>query len=181
MPFSLIPFLLLVIPVLEIAAFVVIGGQIGLFWTLLLILATAVAGSILLRIQGFRVLSEIRAVLDRGAVPGRELGHGAMILAAGVLLLTPGFITDSIGFLLFLPPVRNAIWGFLASRISVAPFPGPYGQGSQGQEPGHGPYRRADGGVVDLDPGEFHREEDDGPAGGKADTPWKPPAPGKTP
>ena len=116
MPFSIIPFLLLVVPILEIATFIVVGGQIGVVATLGMILFTAVLGSILLRIQGFQVLNQLRAATDAGRVPGRELGHGVMILLAGVLLLTPGFVTDTAGFLLFVPFIRNAIWSFLAKR-----------------------------------------------------------------
>ena len=86
MPFSIIPFLLLVVPILEIATFIVVGGQIGVVATLGMILFTAVLGSILLRIQGFQVLNQLRAATDAGRVPGRELGHGVMILLAGVLL-----------------------------------------------------------------------------------------------
>ncbi|MCC0022033.1 MAG: membrane protein FxsA [Nitratireductor sp.] len=148
MPFSIIPFLLLVVPILEIATFIVVGGQIGVVATLGMILFTAVLGSILLRIQGFQVLNQLRAATDAGRVPGRELGHGVMILLAGVLLLTPGFVTDTAGFLLFVPFIRNAIWSFLATRITVV---GP-GMGSGGRES----YRRyPQDGVVDLDPDEF--------------------------
>lgn len=130
MPFSIIPFLLLVIPLLEIAAFVVVGGQIGVLATLGLVLATAIAGSILLRVQGFGVLQRVRRTLDEGHVPGRELVHGVMILVAGILLLTPGFITDTLGFLLFVPSVRDAGWRFLRSRIVVVGAP--TGRGSRG-------------------------------------------------
>ena len=123
MPFSLIPFLLLIVPVVEIGVFIMIGGQIGLLPTLLMILVTAIIGTLLLRHQGFRILSTIRAETAQGRVPGRALGDGAMILVAGILLLTPGFVTDSLGFLLFVPGIRTAIWSFLATRI-VAFTPG---------------------------------------------------------
>src|SRR5690606_20580036 len=101
MRFSLIPFLLLVVPLAEIAAFVVIGGQIGVWATLGMVLLTAILGSFLLRWQGVELFNRINAELRANRVPGRELVHGVMILVAGVLLLTPGFVTDSFGFLLF--------------------------------------------------------------------------------
>lgn len=151
MPFSLIPFLLLAIPIAEIGAFILIGGQIGVLWTFAMILLTAVIGSILLRIQGFQIINRLREVTNAGKIPGKELGHGAMILVAGVLLLTPGFITDSLGFLLFVPFVRTFIWSFMASRIQII-TPGDFGSRHSG------PFSNARNdrdGVVDLDPDEF--------------------------
>ncbi len=119
MPFSIIPFLLLVIPVVEIGAFILVGGQIGLWPTLLMILVTAVIGSFLLRVQGLSLINKVQTEVAAGKVPGKELGHGVMIVVAGIFLLTPGFVTDTIGFLLFVPPIRNMIWSFVASRITV--------------------------------------------------------------
>lgn len=119
MPFSIIPFLLLVVPIMEIGVFIVVGGQIGVLWTFALILLTAILGSILLRIQGFQIINRLREETNAGRIPGKSLGDGAMILIAGVLLLTPGFFTDSIGFALFFPPFRSLIWSFLASRIHI--------------------------------------------------------------
>ena len=92
MPFALIPFLLLIIPILEIVVFILVGRQIGVLWTLGCILLTAVIGSALLRIQGFSILSRIRSETEQGRLPGRELGDGAMILVAGILLLTSGLL-----------------------------------------------------------------------------------------
>ncbi|WP_127520654.1 FxsA family protein [Mesorhizobium sp. Z1-4] len=146
MPFSLIPFLLLVIPIAEIAVFVVVGGQIGVLATILLIIATAVTGSILLRIQGFGVMSRIRQTMDAGQLPGRDLVHGFMIMAAGLLLLTPGFITDSIGFLLFVPAFRDLAWSLVRDRVAAA-------EGTSFQ------WRTSRGGrTIDLDADEFERD-----------------------
>ena len=154
MPFSIIPFLLLAIPLAEIAAFVVIGGQIGVWWTLLMVLVTAIGGSILLRIQGFGLLNRIRTEIDAGRVPSRELVHGVMILIAGILLLTPGFITDAMGFALFIPHLRDALWAFAKTRIrfETVVMDG-RGRGSA--------YRDRDSSVIDLDEDEFNREPDD--------------------
>lgn len=168
MPFSLIPFALLLVPILEIAAFVVIGGRIGLLWTLALVLVTAMIGSVLLRLQGFRVLNELRMAVDRGAVPGRELGHGAMILAAGILLLTPGFITDALGFMLFVPAIRDRIWRLIASRVVIFKP----GEGWQGAKKNTG------GRVVELEPDEYERFDDDAAGSGEGaargkDSPWR--------
>ena len=120
MPFALIPFLLLVIPIAEIAGFIIIGDLIGLWPTLGMILVTAIGGSILLRVQGFGILNRIQTEMRSNKVPAREMVHGVMIMIAGVLLLTPGFITDTLGFLLFVPPLRDWGWSLIKSRISVA-------------------------------------------------------------
>ncbi|MFC5586703.1 FxsA family protein [Nitratireductor kimnyeongensis] len=125
MRFSIVPFLLLAIPLAEIATFVVVGSQIGVFPTLGLVVVTAIAGSILLRIQGFGVVRRIQQTMNEGGVPGRDLVHGMMIMVAGVLLLTPGFVTDTLGFLLFVPAIRDAGWRFLRNRIVILGGPSP--------------------------------------------------------
>lgn len=158
MPFSLIPFALLIIPLLEIAVFVVIGGQIGVLSTLGLVVVTAIGGAILLRIQGFDLMTRIRADMEAGRVPARELVHGVMILIAGALLLTPGFVTDTCGFLLFVPPVRDAAWAFFRSRVSVVT---PGGAGFGAPPPGGGDR----GPTIDLDADDYASAPD-------PDTPW---------
>ncbi|MEX0346294.1 MAG: FxsA family protein [Rhizobiaceae bacterium] len=160
MRFSIVPLLLLAIPLMEIAAFIVIGGQIGVLATLVMVFVTAVIGSILLRIQGFGLINKIRRETDQGRVPGRELVHGVMILIAGVLLLTPGFVTDTLGFLLFVPAIRDIGWNFVKDRIVVAAGPG---MGSQG---GFGGPRHPGGKTIDLD-------EDDFTSSGNPDSPWR--------
>ncbi len=157
MPFSIIPFLLLIVPLAEIGAFIVIGREIGVLWTLAMVFVTAVVGSILLRVQGFGLLARIQAETQAGRVPGRELVHGVMILIAGVLLLTPGFITDAIGFLLFIPFVRDAGWAMLKNRISVV---------SAGRFSRGGDFRPRDDAppspTLDLDEDDFKRDPDSG-------------------
>ena len=118
--FPFIPFLLLVVPILEIGVFILLGGQIGVINTLLGIVLTALIGTILLRRQGFALLSQAQNQMDQGRVPGKELAHGVMLLAAGLLLLTPGFVTDTFGFLLLVPPFRDGIFAFFKSRITMA-------------------------------------------------------------
>lgn len=132
---SFLPFILLAIPLAEIAVFIAVGRQIGLAATLLLVVATAVAGSILLRIQGLGTLGRIRQALAEGAVPGRDLVHGALIVLAGFLLITPGFITDLLGLLLFVPGLRDRIHAGLRHSLRVV-------------EPGG--FRRDRAGTIDL-------------------------------
>ncbi|MFD0916981.1 FxsA family protein [Pseudahrensia aquimaris] len=161
MPFALIPFMLLVVPIVEIAAFIAIGQQIGIGLTLLMILVTAIIGTFLLRSQGFAILETIKTETNAGRVPGRALGDGAMILVAGILLLTPGFVTDTLGFLLFVPGVRGAIWKFLSSRITVVT---PMDAAFRDREPSS-PYASDD--VIDLDDNEYHVQDRD------PNSPWK--------
>ncbi|MCB1460247.1 MAG: FxsA family protein, partial [Nitratireductor sp.] len=90
MPLALIPFLLLAVPVTEITLFIMVGKSIGILPTIAIVLATAIAGSLLLRYQGISTLMAIRQEFNAGRVPGNELANGAMIVIAGLLLLTPG-------------------------------------------------------------------------------------------
>lgn len=139
MPFL---FLLLAVPFAEIAMFILVGSEIGVAATLLLTLGTAVAGTLLLRHQGLSTIGRIRADVDSGCLPARPLAEGAMIAAAGLFLLTPGFITDALGLALFVPQVRAALWRQLEGRVTVRSFGAP-------MDP------RRPGRVVDLDETEF--------------------------
>ena len=160
MPLAIIPLLLLVVPILEIAAFIVIGGQIGVFPTLGMILVTAIIGTFLLRQQGLSLITEIQEKMNRGDMPGRALAHGFMLAIAGVLLLTPGFVTDAFGFLLFVPPIRDALWAAIKSRATVSV--GGFATGGASRRPDNTNDSR--GPTIDLD------AEDFGPA--NPDSPW---------
>ncbi len=101
--------LFVAVPIAELAIFVVVSGQIGLGATILVVIVTAVIGASLVRAQGLAVMAQFRRELSMGGFPGRQLAHGAMVLIGGALLLTPGFLTDAIGFSLMVPPVREVI------------------------------------------------------------------------
>jgi len=113
----LLAFMLL--PLIEIAFFVIIGNAIGLWPTLLGVVITALAGSLVLRHQGVTVINDMRAQMNRGEVPARALADTALIGAGGLLLLVPGYFSDLIGILLLLPPIRAAIYALLKSRVRV--------------------------------------------------------------
>ena len=102
-------FLLLFIglPLIEIYFMIEVGSEIGALSTIGLTLLTAVIGTWLVRLQGFGVLARVRELMERGEVPALELMDGALILIAGLFLLLPGFLTDALGFLLLIPPVRR--------------------------------------------------------------------------
>jgi len=116
--FLIVAFLL--IPVAEIAVFIQVGDLVGLGPTLLGIFLTAILGAALVRRQGFEALRRSRASLDRNELPVAELFDGLCLLTAGALLLTPGFLTDAVGFLLLVPPVRavlrRLLWAELQRR-----------------------------------------------------------------
>lgn len=117
------PFLIafVVVSTVEVVVFTMAWTTIGPAWTIGLTLLTGVVGSYLVRWQGLGVIASVRRSLDEGRFPGRELSHGVMVLVGGALLLTPGFLTDVVGFALMVPMVRDVISrvaeGRLRSRI----------------------------------------------------------------
>lgn len=113
-------FLLFVaVPIIEIGLFIQVGGFLGLWTTLGIVVLTAIVGSWLVRAQGMAALEKMQRSLQSGQNPADPIANGAFILIAGLLLLTPGFFTDAIGLGLLIPPVRQALIKFLASRITA--------------------------------------------------------------
>jgi len=102
----------------EMATFFWVGARIGLGWALGLALATAIIGSVLVRRAGISVLRSIRLKWSQGTLPGRELTHGAAILVSGAFLISPGFLTDTLGFLLLVPSIRDYIHGVISRRFT---------------------------------------------------------------
>lgn len=114
--------LFLLVPLIEIALFIQIGGFIGLFPTLAIVVITAVLGTMLVRSQGLAVINQVRGSFETLRDPTEPLAHGAMILFSGALLLTPGFFTDAVGFALLVPGVRARVYRAIRSRINVQSF-----------------------------------------------------------
>ena len=112
----------LAVPLIEIALFIQVGGLIGLWPTLGIVVLTAIAGTALVRSQGISELNRLRASFTDLRDPTEALAHGAMILFAGALLLTPGFFTDAVGLALLAPPVRRAVLRYIRARIKVQSF-----------------------------------------------------------
>jgi len=110
------------VPLIEIALFIQVGGAIGLGYTLLIVVLTAILGTWLVRSQGIAALSDVQRSLGDLQNPAEPLAHGAMILFSGALLLTPGFFTDAVGFALLVPGVRRVVFNWLKSKITVAHF-----------------------------------------------------------
>ena len=107
----------LIIPVIEISLFYVVGSQIGIWPTLTIVLVTAIVGSYLVTRQGRQTWIRIRREISAGRSPTPHLAHGAMILVAGTLLLTPGFLTDAVGLLLMVPQFRERLRGWFVDRL----------------------------------------------------------------
>ncbi len=107
------------LPLLEVAVFIQVGGAIGVWPTIAATIATALAGSLLLRAQGLATLMRARAQMDQGQLPAREMFEGVCLVLAGALLLVPGFVTDVIGLLLFVPPLRELLRLMIARHIAA--------------------------------------------------------------
>ncbi|MFI0446084.1 FxsA family protein [Actinomadura sp. 6N118] len=156
----------LVMPILEIYVIIQVGEVIGGWWTVALLLVESLLGGWIVRREGRRAWRALQDTLQRGVMPDRELADAALVLVGGVLLLTPGFVTDFFGFLFVLPFTRPGVRRLLAAyagrRVKIAQtragpmFPGPgfdpFGAasgGSQGAGTPRGPVVRGE--VVDDD------------------------------
>ncbi len=131
-----------------------LGEAIGLWPTLLGVIATALIGSMVIRLQGSSLIEEIRTTSASGIMPAKQLASGMMIGIAGALLLTPGYFTDTIGFLLLVPKIRNLIYEEIKKRISVVATSSSFeaGFGANQNEREMPQKRKLDEDIVDLDP-----------------------------
>lgn len=150
LPFSL-AFLLLVLG--EIAVFILVGEAVGVLATLGLTLFAMVVGALLLRFHGVATLVRVRAEIEAGRTPAATLAEGAVLAIAAFLLIVPGFITDAVGALLFLPLVRRMLWRAIRRSVRVRTAPPPAEQ--------------ARGPVVDLERSEYGARP-------RPDSPWRP-------
>lgn len=124
----------IVVPLVELAVLIKVGGAIGILWTFLLILFTAFVGVTLLRAQGLATLMRASERMQQGSMPVKELAEGFLLALAGALLLTPGFLTDAFGFSLLLPGVRGVMAASLLRRFKP----------SMMQQSGQGPFNGTD-------------------------------------
>lgn len=164
--------LFIAVPLIEIALFIQLGSVLDLGWILLIVVLTAVLGTWLVKRQGRDVLRQVQSSFNDLNDPTEPLAHGAMILFSGALLLTPGFFTDTVGFLLLVPRVREVMFRWIRSRVVVrssasgftmssGPQPGPRPGGAPGTRPS------ARGEVIDGDYSEVPPEprQTEGPSG----------------
>ena len=116
--FIVLLLVLLGIPVAEIFFIIRVARDLGILETIVLLVAVSLVGAWLVRRSGLGVLRQIQERLSRGEIPGRELVDGLLILVGGLLMLTPGFLTDAVGLLLLIPPTRLALRALLIRRYS---------------------------------------------------------------
>ena len=160
----------IVVPLIELMLLIEVSGMIGSAWTFIIIIATALIGTRLVKQQGFQTWGNIQKEMATGQLPAQSLFDGICILISGVLLITPGFITDTIGFLLVTPPFRAMMYQQLSSKIKVRTA-GQFhqqqgfgqsfeqqGQTYEHQEPVHDDIKQAPHKPATLD-GEFERKE----------------------
>ncbi|MDK4733475.1 membrane protein FxsA [Rhizobium sp. CNPSo 3490] len=155
MRFSILPAFILLLPLGEIAGFVIVGRAIGLALTLALVMASFIFGVVLLRRQGIGILRRMSSEGRNGVMPGRDLLKPAMTVIAALLLIIPGFLTDIIAILILIPPVRDLLWRSIAKRFVVNAASG----FSNGAKPDFRD-RNSNSKVVDLDEEDYHREPD---------------------
>lgn len=131
--------LFILVPIIEIALFIQVGGWIGLWPTLGLVVAMAFLGSWLLRTQGLMAMADVQQSFRDMRNPSGPMAHAGLIMFAGLLMLTPGFFTDLLGLALLIRPVRSLVIGYLSSRflVSTAGF-GPEQRPSEPARPGTG-------------------------------------------
>ena len=134
--------LFIIVPILEIYLLITVGGFIGALPTILIIISTAIIGTYLLRAQGIATIQKAQSNLLQGQLPAFELLEGMLILIGGVLLLTPGFFTDTIGFIFLIPILRKYIilWWIKKKASEMTP------NSQQPHQPStlEGTYRRED-------------------------------------
>lgn len=149
-PFGVLLLLFLIVPLVEIYLLIQAGGAIGALNTMALVVLTAVAGAWLLRWQGLATLRRVQQSLERGELPETALVEGVLLLLAGALLLTPGFVTDAVGFVLLVPNARVALAQMVIQR-GVLRASAPPGRPPEGG--------RGEGRVIE---GEVERDDDSG-------------------
>jgi len=113
------PILFIVVPLVELYLIIEVGGLIGALWTVLLVVLTAIIGVSLLRIQGFNTLNRARQNMEMGTLPAMEMMEGMVLAVGGALLITPGFLTDTLGFLCLIPATRRAMIRYLIRRSTM--------------------------------------------------------------
>ncbi|MDQ3587583.1 MAG: FxsA family protein [Actinomycetota bacterium] len=110
--------LFILLPIAEIALLYQVGDAIGILWTVALLIADSIIGSLLLRSQGRAVWRRFQGTMESGRMPHREVQDGVLVVFGGALLITPGFLTDILGLLLLIPPTRSVIRRFVMRALA---------------------------------------------------------------
>ncbi|MCP5427013.1 MAG: FxsA family protein [Chromatiaceae bacterium] len=133
-PLFLLLLLFVGIPLTELYFLIQVGAEIGAIPTITLTVFTAVLGGMMVRVQGFSTLLRVRDALSREEMPALEILEGAVLLVTGVMLLLPGFITDAIGFILLIPPIRRALLLYFLKHSGILQRQPPFRQPEQNKE-----------------------------------------------
>jgi UPF0716 protein FxsA len=141
--------LFILVPLVELALFLVLGSRIGLWPTLAIIIVTGTIGAWLAKSQGTRALRNFRQAIASGRLPHTEIVDGLMILIAGALLLTPGFLTDAVGFAVLIPSLRAGFRKTLAALLLARFLPPGIVPGQARSDP-HPPPGKAADKVIDV-------------------------------
>ena len=133
-PLFLLLLLFVGIPLTELYFLIQVGAEIGAIPTITLTVFTAVLGGMMVRVQGFSTLLRVRDAISREEMPALEILEGAVLLVTGVMLLLPGFITDAIGFILLIPPIRRALLLYFLKHSGILQRQPPFRQPEQNKE-----------------------------------------------
>jgi UPF0716 protein FxsA len=145
----------IVVPIAELAVLIQVGQAIGVWWTVLILIADALLGSYLLRTQGRLTWRRFNEALQTGRLPHKEVVDGVLVMFGGVLLLTPGFITDIFGLLFLFPPTRVVLRRLLVRKGAlrlVGAMPGTATPPTASPFNGNGHPHDIEGNAVDIDP-----------------------------
>jgi UPF0716 protein FxsA len=147
--FLLFAALFIGVPIVEIWLLIEVGGTIGLGWTLAVCVATGVVGAYLAKRQGAQAIDQMKSRVSAGQIPAMEMFHALLIVVAGTLLMTPGYVTDAAGLLLLVPPVRVLVAsmarGFIERTVRATPVGGAgFHVYREWQGPGTGPRQGPD-------------------------------------
>jgi UPF0716 protein FxsA len=146
--------LFVVVPLVELVVIIQVAELISTGPTIALLVADSILGAWLLRREGRRAWAQFRTALEQMRWPGDEVTQGALVIVGGTLLLTPGFVTDVLGFLLLLPPTRAVLSRVLRARLTPVPI-----QGVQQVRRRRQRRRGEDGSVLDVEVVEVRRDE----------------------
>lgn len=118
--FPVLTLIFLIVPVVEIFLLIQVGQVIGAWWTILLVVLTAIIGVRLLKLQGISTLMRAQEKMQSGNMPAQEMLEGVGLIVAGAFLLTPGFFTDAVGFCLLIPTIRGWLVRKVVSKMTVS-------------------------------------------------------------
>ncbi|CAM2979803.1 FxsA family protein [Vibrio rarus] len=154
--FPILLLLFICVPIVEIGLFIQVGGFLGVWTTIAIVISTALIGASLVRSQGIATLLSVQSRLQQGEMPAQQIVEGVMLAVAGVLLLTPGFMTDTLGMVVLLPKPRAIIARQLMKKVKVnGMHSGFQGHTHFGQ---NGPFQQKEDG--DVFEGEYEKKDD---------------------